>query len=154
MWVRRPRLTHTTSQEPLFPRGSHNNWHLLCTRGPTSRWCGHARCRSTPTLRGDALSTHRARAIVLCVLRRPTCPQSNTIGRNQAGMHPQQRKHIGPVHHMARTHQTDDKSKGRKKKGYISKGFCANADLCPLASPRVALVGVCLFRHPDNGNTR
>ena len=24
---------------------------------------------------------------------------------------------LGPVHHMARTHQTDDKSKGRKKKG-------------------------------------
>ena len=62
---------------------------------------------------------------------------------------------LGPVHHMARTHQADDKSKGRKKKGvYISKGFCANADLCPLASPRVALVGVCLLRHPDNGNTR
>ena len=29
-----------------------------------------------------------------------------------------------------------------KRRGYISKEFCANADLCPLASPRVALVGV------------
>ena len=34
MWVERPRLTHTTSQEPLFPRGSHHHWHLLCTRAP------------------------------------------------------------------------------------------------------------------------
>ena len=60
-----------------------------------------------------------------------------------------------PVHHLARTHEIDDKSKERKKKGgYISKGFCAKTDLCPLASPRVALVGVCLLRHPDNDNTR
>jgi len=34
---------------------------------------------------------HRA----LCALRRPTCPQSNDIERSQAGMQPQQRKHIG-----------------------------------------------------------
>ena len=37
---------------------------------------------------------HRAMAILLCALRRPTCPQSNAIGRNQAGMQPQQRKHL------------------------------------------------------------
>ena len=49
---------------------------------------------------------------------------------------------LGPVHDLAGTHQTDDKSKGRKKKEYISKEFCAKTDLCPLASPRVALVGV------------
>ena len=36
---------------------------------------------------------HRA----LCALRRPTCPQSNDIERSQAGMQPQQRKHIGAV---------------------------------------------------------
>ena len=36
----------------------------------------------------------------------------------------------------------------------MNKGFCAKADLCPLASPRVALVGVRLLTHPDNGNTR
>ena len=38
-----------------------------------------------------------------------------------------------------------------KIRGYISKEFCAKTDLCPLASPRVALVGVCLLRHPDKG---
>ena len=48
----------------------------------------------------------------------------------------------------------DDQSKGRKRRGYISKEFCANTDLCPLASPRVALAGVRLLRHPDKGNTR
>ena len=30
----------------------------------------------------------------------------------------------------------------------MNKRFCANTDLCPLASPRVALVGVRLLRHP------
>ena len=58
------------------------------------------------------------------------------------------------IHHLAMTHQIDDKSKERGKKGYMNKGFCANTDLCPLASPRVALVGVRLLRHPDKGNTR
>ena len=60
---------------------------------------------------------------------------------------------LGPGHHLARTHQTDDKSKERKRREYINKGFCANTDLCPLASPRVGLVGVRMPRHPDNGIT-
>ncbi len=51
------------------------------------------------------------------------------------------------------TRSTTSPKKG-KRRGYISKEFCAKTDLCPLASPRVALVGVCLLRHPDNGNTR
>ena len=95
MWVERPRLTHTTSQEPLFPRWSHHHCQLLYTRAPASERCGHARRLSTPTPRGDAQTTHRARAIVLCALRRPTCPQSNAIGRNQTGKEPQQCKHTG-----------------------------------------------------------
>ena len=71
-------------------------------------------------------------------------------------MYPQQRKHNGdqPAIWGGGTHQADEESKERKKEGYISKGFCANADQCPLASPRVALVGVRMFRHPDKGNTR
>ena len=81
-------------------------------------------------------------AIALCALQRPTCPQSSAIDRHPTRMY------------LGRTHHADEKSKGRKKEGYISKEFCAKTDLCPLASPRVALVGVCLLRHPDKGNTR
>jgi len=44
---------------------------------------------------GDAQTTHRSNAIVLCAFRRPACPQCNAIGQHQAGMQPQQRKHIG-----------------------------------------------------------
>ena len=51
------------------------------------------------------------------------------------------------------TRSTTSPKKG-KRKGGISKEFYAKTNLCPLASPRVALVGVCLLRHPDNGNTR
>ena len=47
------------------------------------------------TARPGTNNTHTARVIVLCALRRPTCPQSNAIERNQAGMQPQQRKHMG-----------------------------------------------------------
>ena len=141
--------------EPLCPTRVATQLTSAVRQTPTSRRCGHARRRSTPTPRGDAQTTHRAKAIVLCALRRPTCPQSKTIGRHQAGCSHSSANTLGPVHHVARTHQTDDKSKRRKKKGgYISKEFCANADLCPLASPRVALVGVCLLKHPDNGDTR
>ena len=104
---------------------------------------------------GDAQTTHRARAIVLCARRRPTCPQCNAIGQHQAGMQPQQRKHIGdqPTRWRGHTRPTTNPKEG-KRRGYSSKEFCANTDLCPLASPRVALVGVCLLRHPDKGNTR
>ena len=51
------------------------------------------------------------------------------------------------------TRSTTSPKKG-KRRGSMNKGFCANTDLCPLAPPRVALVGVRLLRHPDNGNTR
>ena len=123
-------------------------------QGPTSRRCGHTRRRSTPTPRGDAHTTHRTKAIVLCVLRRPTCPRRNAIGRHQAGMHPQQRKHIGASPPSGEDTPGRRQVQGKKRRGYINKGFCANTDLCPFASPRVALVGVRLLRHPNNGNTR
>ena len=108
----------------------------------------------THTARRCTNNTHRARAIVLCALRRPTCPQCDAIVQHQAGMQPQQRKHNGDQSTIWRGHTRPTTSpKEGKRRGYISKEFCANTDLCPLASPRVALVGVRLLRHPDNGNT-
>ena len=47
---------------------------------------------------GDVQTTHRATTIVLCALRRPTCPQCNAIGRNQAGMHWQHEVRQGDTH--------------------------------------------------------
>ena len=109
----------------------------------------------THTARLCTNNTRTAKTIALCALQRPTCPQSSAIERHQTGMYPQQRKDNGDQSTIWRGHtrSTTSPKKG-KRRGYISKKFCANADLCPLASPRVALVGVCLLRHPDKGNTR
>ena len=49
----------------------------------------------THTARRWTNNTHTIKAIALCALQRPTCPQSGAIERHQAGMQPQQRKHIG-----------------------------------------------------------
>ena len=94
-------------------------------------------------------------AIALCALQRPTCPQSSAIDRHPTGMYQQQRKDNGDQSTIWGGHTMPTRSpKEGKRRGYISKEFCAKTDLCPLASPRVALVGVCLLRHPDKGNTR
>ena len=107
--------THNLA-EPLCQEGR-DTIDTCCAPGPDIATVGHARRRSTPTPRGNAQTTHRARAIVLCALRRPTCPLSKAIGRTQAGCSHSSANTLGPVHHMARTHQTDDKCNGRKKKG-------------------------------------
>ena len=77
--------THSTSQGPLFPRGSHHHWHLLCTRAPI---------------------------IVLCVpFGDPHVHQVTTSKETKLECSHSNANTLGPVHHMARTHQTDDKSK-------------------------------------------
>ena len=108
--------THNLAR-PLYQEGR-DTIDICCASGPdiATVWT----CPTpvyTHTARRCTNNTHRARAIVPCALRRPTCPQSNTIGRNQAGYNHSSANTLGPVHHMARTHQTDDKSKGRGKKG-------------------------------------
>ena len=109
--------THTQHRRTIVPKTVATPLAPAVHQGPTSRRCGHARRRPAPTPRGDAQTTHRARATVLCTLRRPTCPQSNAIGRNQAGCSHSNANTLGPAHHLARTHQTDDKSKERKRRG-------------------------------------
>ena len=88
--------------------------------------------------------THTARVIVLCALLRPTCPKGNATERHQAGMQPQQRKHMGasPPCGEDTPNRRQVQMKEKEGRGGISKEFCVKTDLCPLASPRVALVGV------------
>ena len=87
--------THTQPRMTIVPQTVATPLTPAVHQGPTSRRCEHVQRRSTPPPRGDAQTTHRARAIVLCALRRPICPQSNAVGRNHAGVQPQQRKHFG-----------------------------------------------------------
>ena len=51
-------------------------------------------CYTNPLCAND---THNptTKAIVVCALQRPTCPQHRAIDRHQAGMQTQQRKHMG-----------------------------------------------------------
>ena len=146
--------THTQPHKDIVPKIVATPLTPAVYQGPTSRRCGCARRRSTPTPGGDAQTTHRARAIVLCALRRHACPQSNAIGRRQAGIQPHQHKHIEASPPYGEDTPGRRQVQRKEKDGYISKEFCANTDLYPFASPRVALVGVRLLRHPDNGNTR
>ena len=147
--------THTHNlAEPLFPRRSRHHWPLQCTR---------ARHRDGVDMPDAGLHPHREPMHKQHTEPMPSCcvPFSDPHVHNVTPSYNtrQECSHssantMGPVHHMARTHQTDDQSKGRTSRGYISKEFCANTGMCPLASPRVALAGVRLLRHPDKGNTR
>ena len=121
-------VTHNFAK-PLYPKTVAPPLAPAVHQCPTSRRCGHARHRSATTPRSDAQTTHRVRAIVLCALRRPACPQSNAFGRHQAGMPPQQRKHIGCHSAILRGHTR------------------------PTTSPTKGKRQVPEQAHPDNGNT-
>ena len=135
--------THTTSQDHCALSVSQHNWHLAVYQAPTSQLCGHARRRSTPTPRGQTQTTHPQPGSSCCVpLCDPHAQKGTRSNETKQECNHNNANTLVPVHHRARTHQTDDKSKGQKKDGCMEKGFCAKTDLCPLASPRVALVGV------------
>ena len=87
---------HTQPRDTIVPKRVVTPLASGCVPGPdiATVWA-----RPTPvythTRRRCTNNTHTARVIVLCALLRPTCPQGNAIERHQAGMQPQQRKHIG-----------------------------------------------------------
>ena len=146
------RLYHPRSQRPItvttqMHQGIPPNHTLIqpTLASPRGNHCGSD---------DSDCHTHKL-AIALCALQRPTCPQSGAIDRHPTGMYQQQRNDNGDQSTIWRGHTRPTRSpKEGKRKGHISKELCANTDLCPLASPRVALVGVRLLRHPDKGNTR
>ena len=107
--------THTQPRRTIVPKAVATSLTPAMHQGPTSRRCGHARRRSTPTP-GDAQTTHKARAIVVCALRRPTCPQCNAIEQHQAGMQPQQRKHNGDQSTIRRGHTRPTTSQKKEKR--------------------------------------
>ena len=141
---------------PLCPSRSQHHWHLAVYQAPTSRLCGHARRRSTSTPRGHTQTTHTHSQG-----HRAVCPSATHMSiRKRDRTKPSRNATTAAQTHwcqstMWRGHTRSTTSpKEGKRRGCISKEFCAKTDLCPLASPRVALVGVRLLRHPDKGNTR
>ena len=85
MWVRRPRLPHTTSQDHCVQDGR-DTINTCCVPGPRHR--------------DTTAQTHWGQSTIWRGHTRPTTSP-----------------------------------KEGKRRGYISKEFCANADLCPLAKP-------------------
>ena len=109
----------------------------------------------TPTPRGDAHTQHTEPGPSCCVpFGDPHVHQVTPSGETRQGAATAAQRHWGQFTIWGGHTRPTTNPKEGKRRGYISKELCANADLCPLASPRVALVGVCLLRHPDNGNTR
>ena len=103
--------THNLA-EPLGPSGSRHHWHLAVYQAPTSRRCGHARRRSTSTPRGQAQTTHTQPGSSCCV---PFC-DPHVYKETRSNETKQECSHssantLVPAHHVARTHQIDDKSK-------------------------------------------
>ena len=151
--------THNLA-EPLCPTRVATPLTNAVHQAPASRLCGHARHRPTPTPRGDGQTTH-THTHTHNQSNRAVCPSAthmSTTWRDRTA--PDRGATTAAQTHwdqstIWRGHTRPTTSpKGGKRSGCINKEFCANTDLCPLASPRVALVGVCLLRHPDNGNTR
>ena len=149
MWVRQPRLPHThthTLAKPLCPSGSQHHWHLAVYQAQTSRLCGHARRRSTSTPRGQAQTTHTH---THRQGHRAVCPSATRMSiRKRDRTTPNRNAATAAQTHWCQstmwrghTRSTTNPKEG-KRRGCISKGSCAKTDLCPLASPRVALVGV------------
>ena len=72
----------------------------------------------THTPRGDGQTTHTQSKQSRCVPF--SDPHVHKVARSndtRQGCNHSSANTLGPVHHMARTHQADDKSKGRKKEG-------------------------------------
>ena len=140
--------THTQHRRTIVPKTVATSLTPAMHQDPTSRRCGHARHRPTPTPR--AMHKQHTEPWSSCCVpfgdphvhnvtqsdnTRKACSHSSA---NTMGTSPPYGEDTPGRRPIQRT---------EKGGGYISKGFCANTDLCPLASPRVALVGV-------PGNTR
>ena len=108
--------THTHNlAELMCPRRSRHHWHLLCTR---------ARHRDGVDMPGTGLHQHREAMHKQHTEAGPSCcvpfgdPHVQKVTPSDETKLECNHNHattFRPVHHMAGTHRTDDKSKGRRK---------------------------------------
>ena len=97
--------TLTTSHNHCAQAGRNTIGTWLCTR-PRHRDCVDMPDAGLhPHRQLWTNNTHTAKAIALCALQRPTCPQSSAIERHPTGMYPAAaQRQWGPVHHLVRSH--------------------------------------------------
>ena len=158
MWVGQPRLPHTHTHnlaKPLYPSGSQHHWHLAVYQ-PRHRDCvdmpdaGLHQHRGVKHTQHTHSQGHRAvchSATHMSIRERDrTKPIRNatTAAQTHWSQSTMWRGH---------TRSTTSPNKG-KRRGASAKGSVLRPTCAPHAPPRVAIAGVRLLRHPDNGNTR
>ena len=109
--------THTQPRRTIVPNTVATSLTPAMHQGPTSRRCGHARRRSTPTPRRCTNNTQSQGHRAVCPFGDPHVHKVTPSGETKQGCSHSNANTLGPIHHMARTRKTDDKSKGRKKEG-------------------------------------
>ena len=110
--------THTQHRKAIVPKTAATPLTPAVHQAPTSRLCGHARHRPTPTPRGGGQTTHTQSKQSRCVpFSDPHVHKVQRSNETTQGCSHSRAHTSGPIHHMARTHQTDDKSKEREKDG-------------------------------------
>ena len=142
MRARRPRLPHTQPHRTSVPTNVAVPLVPVMYQGPASRRCGHPDAGLHP--RREAMHKQHTEPGPSCCVPFGD-PHVHNVTRSDDTR--QERSHNNantldqPTIWRGHTRPTTSPKEG-KRRGYINKEFCANADLCPLASPRVALVGV------------
>ena len=132
MWPRRPRLPRTTSHDQCAQTGRNTIDIWLCTR---------ARHRDGVDMPDAGLHPHREAMHKQHTEPGPSCcvpfgdPHVHTVKPSDETR--QECNHssatpLGPIHRMARTHQADDKSKGRKRRGASAKSSVLILTCVPL----------------------
>ena len=146
MWARRPRLPHTrTTSHDHCAQDGRDTIDTCCAPGPDTAtvWAyptpvyTHTEGRCTHNTQNQC---HRA----VCPSA-TTCPQRNAIGRHQAGMHPQQRKHIGASPPPGEDTPDRRQIQGKKKGGTSTKGSVLILTCVPLPHlvlPSVSFLGL------------
>ena len=135
--------THTTSQNHCAQAGRNTIGAWLCTR-PRHRDCVHMPDAGLHPHREAKQQQHTHSQC-----HRAVCPSATHMSiRKRDRTKPNRNAATAAQTHWSQstiwrghTRSTTSPKTG-KRRGYISKEFCAETDLCPLASPRVALVGV------------
>ena len=140
--------THTQPRRTIVPKTVTTPLTPAVHQGPTSRRCGYARRRSTPTP-GAMHKQHPEPGPSCCVpFGDPHVHKETRSNETRQGYSHSSANTLVPIHHLARTHQIDDKSKERKKKGVHQQRVLSPCltSCCPCRGG--------LLRHPDKGNTR
>ena len=137
MWPRRPRLPHAQHRRTSVPKDGRDTIDTCCAPGPNiaTVWACPTPVyihTARPGTNNTHTHTHTARVIVLCAFCDPHAHKETRSNEARQECSHRSANTLKPIHHMATTHQTDDKSKGRKRRGTSAKGSVLMLTCVPL----------------------